>query len=107
MVLIGLGFYLPYVAIHTTVFERLLAMTRDRGNIGFLMYVADSIGYLGYVIVMLARNASHREADFLGLLTGACWLAVGLSTICLVLCWRYFSAIETPLEKAGSLREVL
>ncbi len=30
MVLIGLGFYLPYVAIHTTVFERLLAMTRTR-----------------------------------------------------------------------------
>ncbi|WP_216821107.1 DUF5690 family protein [Singulisphaera sp. GP187] len=100
MVLIGLGFYLPYVAIHTTVFERLLAMTRDRGNIGFLMYVADSIGYLGYVIVMLSRNAYHGEVDFLGLLTRACWLAVGLATVCLVLCWRYFAAMETPVENA-------
>lgn len=29
MVLIGFGLYLPYVAIHTTVFERLLAMARE------------------------------------------------------------------------------
>ena len=48
MVLLGTGLYLPYVAIHTTIFERLIAMTRERGNLGFLMYVADSAGYLGY-----------------------------------------------------------
>ncbi len=42
MVLIGLGLYLPYVAVHATIFERLLAVTRDRGNVGFLMYLADS-----------------------------------------------------------------
>jgi hypothetical protein len=52
MVLIGAGLYLPYVAVHTTVFERLIALTRDRGNMGFLMYVVDSMGYLGYVVVL-------------------------------------------------------
>ncbi|MFN9976899.1 MAG: DUF5690 family protein, partial [Phycisphaerae bacterium] len=49
MVMTGLGLYLPYVAVHATLFERLLAMTRDRGNVGFLLYVADSVGYAGYV----------------------------------------------------------
>src|SRR5262245_11692219 len=39
MVLHGLGLYLPYIVMHTTLFERLLAMTRDRGNIGYLMYL--------------------------------------------------------------------
>src|SRR5262249_29681583 len=34
MVLHGLGLYLPYIAVQTTLFERLIAMTRDRGNIG-------------------------------------------------------------------------
>ena len=53
MVLMGLGLYLPYVAIHTTVFERLIAMTRERGNLGFLMYLADAVGYLGYAVVMV------------------------------------------------------
>jgi MFS family permease len=56
MVLLGLGLYLPYIAVHTTVFERLIAMTRDRGTIGYLMYLADAFGYLGYVAVLLARN---------------------------------------------------
>lgn len=56
MVAIGAGLYLPYVAVHTTVFERIIACTRDRANVGFLMYVADSVGYLGYVAVVLLKN---------------------------------------------------
>ena len=55
MVLVGAGLYLPYVAVHTTIFERLIAMTRERGNLGFLMYVADSVGYLGYAALLIAR----------------------------------------------------
>src|SRR5262249_11534146 len=64
MVVLGLGLYLPYVAMHTTIFERLIAMTRDRGNIGFLMYVADSVGYLGYVTVMLSKGTLAAKSDF-------------------------------------------
>ncbi|MFM1801577.1 MAG: hypothetical protein RJA81_929 [Planctomycetota bacterium] len=67
MVGLGLGLYLPYVAIHTTVFERFLALTRDRGNVGYLMYLADSFGYLGYVGIMIWKNyvgAKGNMADF-------------------------------------------
>jgi hypothetical protein len=56
MVLVGAGLYLPYVAVHTTIFERLIALTRDRANVGFLMYVADALGYCGYVVIMLIKN---------------------------------------------------
>ena len=56
MVLLGVGLYLPYIAVHTTIFERFIAMTRDRGTIGYLMYLADAFGYLGYVAVLLARQ---------------------------------------------------
>ena len=65
MVLLGVGIYLPYVAIHTTVFERLIALTREKGNIGFLMYLADAIGYLGYCAVMLCRSFFKPEEGFL------------------------------------------
>lgn len=67
MVALGLGLYLPYVAVHTTVFERFLALTRDKGNVGYLMYLADSFGYLGYVAVMLWKNyfgSAGNMADF-------------------------------------------
>ncbi|MFQ3649591.1 MAG: DUF5690 family protein [Gemmataceae bacterium] len=62
MVLHGLGMYLPYIAVHTTVFERLLAMTREKGNMAYLMYLADSVGYLGYVAVMLVKNFAVAPA---------------------------------------------
>lgn len=96
MVMVGLGLYLPYVATHTTVFERLLGMTRERGNVGFLMYFADAIGYLGYVAVMMAKNYRLLRTDMLGLLTTICWVTVGLSAICLVVCWGYFSRVQSP-----------
>jgi len=47
MTLYGFGMYIPYVAFHTTLFERLIAATRERANVGYLMYLSDSIGYLG------------------------------------------------------------
>jgi hypothetical protein len=67
MVLLGVGMYVPYVAVHTTIFERLIALTRERGNIGYLMYLADAVGYLGYVGVMLSRAAMPSQEDFLTL----------------------------------------
>lgn len=91
MVLVGLGLYLPYVAMHTTIFERLLAMTRERGNLGFLMYVADAFGYLGYVAVMFTRNLWTSRDDFLQFFIGLCWLVTALSLVCLLLSWRYFA----------------
>ncbi len=91
MVLIGIGLYLPYVVMHTTVFERLLAMTRERGNLGFLMYVADAFGYLGYIVVMLARNLWTVQEGILPFFIGLCWSATGLSILCLLLSWRYFA----------------
>ncbi len=107
MVLLGLGLYLPYVAVHTTVFERLIAMTRQRGNLGFLIYVADTAGYAGYVVVMLVRawllapgrGLSTAEATVLdgvsdssfadGFVT-LCLLVAVLSLTCLGLCAAYF-----------------
>jgi hypothetical protein len=91
MVLVGLGLYLPYVAMHTTIFERLVALTRDRGNLGFLMYLADSFGYLGYVEVMFLRKPiAGAQSDLLQFFVlvvdvGAC---VGLA--CFVGALAYF-----------------
>jgi hypothetical protein len=69
MTLAGLGLYLPYITVHTTIFERLLAMTRDRGNVGFLLYLADAFGYLGYVLVLLTRTWVRPDAGFLDTFT--------------------------------------
>lgn len=90
MVITGLGLYFPYVAIHATVFERLMAMNRDRGNIAYLMYLADAFGYLGYVGVMLTKNIVVRSHDSFDLYIQASWL---IGVLCLFLigpCAWYF-----------------
>lgn len=96
MVLLGLGLYLPYVAMHTTVFERMLSMTRERGNVGFLMYVADSVGYLGYVSVMVGRNFGSAPENVLGLLTMTAWITIALGGLGLFFSWRYFAQLTRP-----------
>lgn len=103
MFLQGVGLYLPYIAVHTTVFERLIAMTRDRGNIGYLMYLADAVGYLGYVVVLLFRAALQPAANFLQFYDR---LSVGVAAACLVLTlagWRYFARRRANFAAAASL----
>ena len=99
MVLLGAGLYLPYVAIHTTVFERMIALTRDRGNLGFLIYLVDSLGYLGYVAIMLLRNglplaSADKASQLLIAFRWTCWLATLISLLFVGLAFIYFARLK-------------
>jgi hypothetical protein len=52
----GFGLYLAYVPYNATFFERMLATFRVTGNVGFIMYIADSSGYMGSVAVILIKE---------------------------------------------------
>lgn len=56
IVLTGFGIYLPYLTITTSVFERMIAISKHKANIGFLMYLVDSTGYVGYNILLLCSG---------------------------------------------------
>ncbi|HEU4575652.1 MAG TPA: DUF5690 family protein [Chitinophagaceae bacterium] len=56
MQLVSVGLYLGYIPFNCIFFERLIAAFRINGNVGFLIYVADSFGYLGSVLVMLSKE---------------------------------------------------
>jgi hypothetical protein len=103
MILVGLGLYLPYVAVHTTIFERLIAMTRDRANIGYLMYMADAFGYLGYVMVMLGKGIVTVPGDFLTFFVGVCWVTAGAAAVMLLVAWWYFAVrVQEDLQESTS-----
>lgn len=107
MVLTGLGLYLPYVAVHTTIFERLIAMTRDRANIGYLMYLADAFGYLGYVSVMILRGVFSGSDDFLGFFRVASLAVAVVGALLMISCWIYFAARKPkPAGDVSSAVEV-
>lgn len=90
MVLMGFGLYVPYVVVHTTVFERLIAMTRERGNVGYLMYLADAFGYLGYVFLIFFGDMFEVREDLLGHFERICWWVVVPGGLCFAGAWIQF-----------------
>lgn len=56
MILIGTGLYLSYVPFNALYFERMIASYKIRGNVGFIMYIADAFGYLGSVVVLFVKQ---------------------------------------------------
>lgn len=56
MLLASTGMYLAYLPFNFLYFERMLATYKVKGNIGFVMYIADAFGYLGTVAVLLIKE---------------------------------------------------
>jgi hypothetical protein len=56
LTLTGLGLYTVYIPFNCIFFERLIASFRFPGNVGFLIYVADSFGYIGSVGVLITKE---------------------------------------------------
>lgn len=56
MLLTGLGMGLGYVPYQIALFERFLAVFRIKGNVGFLMYISDSVGYLGSLTLIVLKT---------------------------------------------------
>ena len=90
MVLCGVGLYMPYVAFHTTVFERIVSASSLSGNLVFLMYLADSIGYLGYVLLLAAKSQLEASNDKLAIFQNALYSLSVLSIIFLGIAAVYF-----------------
>lgn len=63
MVLVGLGSYLAYVPFGTALFERLIASTQFRGNAVFAIYIADSVGYTGSIVVQIYRDLFQPDIN--------------------------------------------
>ena len=105
MVFVGLGMYVPYVAFHTTVFERLIAAFRERGNIGYLMYLADAAGYAGYIALMFGQNLLPQQMNFLDLfLVSTFWICLLATALVLLLMVHFARSVprQTSAELATS-----
>lgn len=66
---VGMGLYMPYVLFNAVFFDRMIATFRVVSNVGFLIYLADAFGYLGYVGVQLFRNFGAGEMSWLSFFT--------------------------------------
>lgn len=61
VVLTGTGIYMGYIPFNCLLFDRLIAAFKSVGNVGFLMYLADSFGYLGSVAILSIKQFGVLE----------------------------------------------
>jgi len=64
MILMGFGMYLPYILYHTMLLERWIAAFRLRSNVGFLMYMMDSVGYVASLGILVYKNYFDAELSW-------------------------------------------
>ena len=90
MTMAGLGLYLAYVPYNAIFFERMIASFHYKSNVGFIIYVSDSIGYLGSVTVLLVKELGRPTiswADFFR--QGVLFVAV-IGGVCAISSLIYF-----------------
>ncbi|MBD3750045.1 MAG: hypothetical protein IE931_11180 [Sphingobacteriales bacterium] len=64
MTAVALGLYLGYVPYNAIFFERMIAVFKTRSNVGFIMYIADAMGYLGSISVLLFKEFAQTKISW-------------------------------------------
>jgi MFS family permease len=82
MAIVGLGLYMVYIPFNAVFFERLIATFKYSGNVGFLIYLADSFGYVGSVGVLLSKEIFKVKLNWVSFFSNS---VIGLSAVGLVL----------------------
>ncbi|HTQ29480.1 MAG TPA: DUF5690 family protein [Puia sp.] len=92
MTLTGLGLYMTYIPFNCIFFERLIATFKYPGNVGFLIYVADSFGYLASVSVLISKELLHLRMQWTSFYSqGVVFLSVA-GIVGTFISLQYFSA---------------
>ncbi|MBK8946105.1 MAG: hypothetical protein IPM32_12655 [Ignavibacteriae bacterium] len=107
MILNGFSMYLAYLAYHTFLFERWIAVFQIKSNIGFLMYIVDSFGYLGSSIIIFSKSFLSIHMNWLSFfvnisyLTGFVLIFFGIITIIYFLNKEKKHKVEIELQLVG------
>ncbi|WP_238429870.1 DUF5690 family protein [Chitinophaga agri] len=91
MILVGLGLYMVYIPFNSILFDRFIATFRFSGNVGFLIYLADSFGYLGSVGVLLTKSLFRIQTNWLQFYTTLVLIAGCIGIIGTIISIVYFS----------------
>lgn len=103
MTMAGLGLYLGYIPFNCIFFERLIATFKYVSNVGFIIYVADSFGYLGSVSMLLVKNFSKLQLSWSRFFMDT---VLGMSVLGILLmlgAYRYFRKKYRGLGNPASL----
>jgi hypothetical protein len=91
MTLNGMGLYMGYVPFNALFFERLIAAARKPANVGFLIYIADSFGYLGSIGINLYKEFGDKNITYHQFLINALYIISFLGIALMGISLIYFN----------------
>ncbi|HTY51231.1 MAG TPA: DUF5690 family protein [Steroidobacteraceae bacterium] len=92
MIASGAGMYVVYTPFNAMIFDRLVAASGRVATAGFLIYVADSAGYAGSVLLLLWRNFVLMQAPWLTVFRYTVYATGAVGLVLTAASMAYFSA---------------
>ena len=92
MILVGMGLYFGYIQFNSIFFDRLIATFKYVSTVGFLIYLADSFGYLGSVGVLLFKEFGNTQLSWLEFFMSSGYILSVAGSILISLSLVYFIA---------------
>ncbi|AZI24454.1 hypothetical protein EA772_03470 [Pedobacter sp. G11] len=91
MTLVGLGLYMVYIPFNAVFFDRLIATFKQTGNVGFLIYIADSFGYVGSIGVLLSKEIFKVQLNWVNFFSNSVILLSIIGCLLTIYSLYYFN----------------
>lgn len=102
MTMSGFGMYLCYIPFNGIYFDRMIAAFDIKGNVGFLIYIVDSFGYLGSVLILLYKNFGSARTSWLNFYIHLNYIITISVFILSVIAFLAFKKKSRPKPKSNS-----
>lgn len=100
MTLVGLGLYMVYIPFNAVFFDRLISTFKYASNVGFLIYIADSFGYVGSIGVLLTKEVFKIKLNWVTFFSNSVVLLSIVGCLLTLFSLYYFTKKYRQLNKA-------
>ena len=91
MTLVGLGLYMVYIPFNAVFFDRLISTFKYASNVGFLIYIADSFGYVGSIGVLLSKEMFKIQLNWVTFFSNSVVILSVIGSLITLFSLYYFS----------------
>lgn len=99
----GISFYLPYLLIQIAFFERLIPILKIKSNAGYFVYLCDSIGYLGSVLLLLFKEFLATDINYAQLLVRFSYITAAIGLMLIIGQYFFFTYLLNQRNKISNL----